>query len=86
MKENKITYQVAIHLVQGEPIRFTVSLTAEQFRNLGANIEKAMTARYLGLELDNRLRLLPSHNIREIEISPAPQALIANVIRASTGP
>lgn len=83
MKNATIEYKVTIHLVQGDPVRFKADLGVDEIRNLGGNIEKAMDARYLGIEQRGRLRIIPSHNIREIEIVPAPNVLIAHVIRGA---
>lgn len=80
MKPGALVYKVTIHLMEGDPIRFQAELGLDEIRNLGGEIETAMEAKYLGVQLPGRLRLIPSHNIREIEIEPAPNVLIAHVI------
>jgi hypothetical protein len=81
MKPATLLYKVTIRLLEGESIRLQAELGLDEIRNLGAEIETAMNARYLGVEAEGRLRLIPAHNIREIEIEPAPNVLIAHVIR-----
>jgi hypothetical protein len=83
MNPPAIVYKVTIHLVEGEPVRFQSELGVDEMRNLGAQIEEAMNANYLGVPQQGCLRLIPSHNIREIQIEPSPNVLIAHVIRGA---
>lgn len=64
----------------GEP--FTVVTEAEdsRLRNLAGNIEQAMSANFVGVELEGTLHLFPLHTIRAIEITPAPKAVIKHVV------
>jgi len=80
MKAAAIVYKVTIHLMEGEPVRFQAELGVDEIRNLGANIESAMKASYLGVPEEGCLRLIPAHNIREIQIEPPPNVLIAHVL------
>ncbi len=73
--------RVTINLVHGEPIRFTLALDETRRRNLAANLERGMQASYLGLELDGTLVIIPFHNVRSIELSPAPAQMMAHVVR-----
>jgi hypothetical protein len=49
MNPAAIVYRITIHLVEGEPVRFQSELGVDEMRNLGAQIEEAMTANYLGV-------------------------------------
>ena len=75
------TFRVTIQFIQGEP--FTVEADADdaRLRNLAGNIEKAMSANYLGFELEGTLHIFPVHAVRAVEITPAPTAVIQNVVR-----
>ena len=42
-----------------------------------------MNANYVGVDLDGKLILIPTSSIQKIEISPAPEAMIANVVRGA---
>ncbi len=50
-------------------------------RNMAANLEKGLQARYVGVELNGKLLIVPAHNVRLVEIDPAIGSLIANVLR-----
>jgi hypothetical protein len=71
---------IKLNLVHGGDIEFTIERTEEELRNTGTNIEKSMKANYVGVELDDKLTLIPAHNIATVEISPAPRILIHHVI------
>ena len=75
------TVRLTVHFIHGEP--FTVEADADdtRLRNLAGNIEQAMAANYVGVELEGTLQLFPLHSIRAIEITPAPTAVIQHVLR-----
>jgi len=75
------TIRLTVHFAHGES--FTVEADADdmQLRNLAGNIEQAMSANYVGVELEGALHLFPLHAIRAIEISPAPTSVMAHVVR-----
>jgi hypothetical protein len=74
-------FTFTIHLMKGDPIRFRIRRGINELRNVGSNLENGLKAQYFGVELDGKLVVVPSHNIRSIEIDPSPNALIAHVIR-----
>jgi hypothetical protein len=69
-----------IHLLAGEPIVFKIEAEFERLRNAAARIESSLNSNYVGVELDEKLFIIPTHNIQTIEISPAPIDLMPNVI------
>jgi len=69
-----------INLLDGEPISFKIEATAEKVRNVGSRIEKFMNSNYIGVRLPERLLLVPMQNVQSIELSPAPDGLIMNVV------
>jgi hypothetical protein len=69
-----------IHLLAGEPIVFKIEAEYERLRNAAARIESSLNSNYVGVELDEKLFIIPTHNIQTIEISPAPIDLMSNVI------
>jgi hypothetical protein len=71
---------IKVTLVHGGQLEFTIERNEEELRNTGSNIEKSMKANYIGVELDDKLTLIPAHNISSVEISPAPRVLIQHVI------
>ena len=72
---------ISVHLHSGDPIVFKVDSTEDTQRNAGARIERSMNANYVGVDLDGKLIIIPTSSIQKIEISPAPEAMIANVVR-----
>jgi hypothetical protein len=84
MPSPQLQYTMTIHRVNGDPLRFNMVRSLDQLRNAGTVIENGLSASYLGVVLDGRLRIVPAHQIAEIEIDPAPNALIAHVIKDVT--
>ena len=80
-KPSEIT--LSVYLLSGDPIVFKVEATADRERNAGSRIERSMNANYVGVELDGKLVIIPTNNIQKIEISPAPAALISNVVKGA---
>ena len=74
---------VEVNLVHGEQLTFTLERDEKQLRNAGSNIENTMKSNYVGVELEDRLVLIPAQNIATIEISPAPRLLIQHVIKGA---
>jgi hypothetical protein len=71
---------ITIHLLTGEPIVFKIDAEFEKLKNAATRIESSLNSNYVGVELDEKLIIIPTHNIQTIEISPAPFDLIAHVI------
>jgi hypothetical protein len=72
---------MTVHFVHGEPFTVETDAGDARLRNLAGNIEQAMAANYVGVELEGTLHLFPLHSIRAVEISPAPKAVIKHVVR-----
>ncbi len=81
MNEPTKDFTMTIHLIEGDPIRFKLRRTAAQLRNVGTNLESGLQARYFGVELNGKLVIVPFHNVRSIEIDPAPEGIITHVLR-----
>ncbi len=81
MPAPKIECAVTIHRVDGDPLRFKLRRTIDEMRNAGATIENGLSANYLGVVLEGKLIVVPSHRISGIEIDPAQNVLIAHVIK-----
>jgi hypothetical protein len=74
---------ITLHLIHGEPIAFKVEMDDARSRNAASNIERSMDSNYIGVELNGKLVIVPIHNIRTIEISPAPAVKIAHVVQGA---
>ena len=70
-----------VHCVSGEAISFKIEADADRQRNAASRIESFMESKYFGVEMDGKLSLIPMHNIKSVEISPAPKSLVAHVIK-----
>jgi len=79
--QNPSDITFSVHLISGDPIVFKIDATQDRQRNAGARIEQGMNANYIGVELDEKLIIIPTNNIQKIEISPAPTALISHVVK-----
>ena len=75
------TVRLTVHFAHGEPFSVEADADDARLRNMAGNIEQAMSANYVGVELDGTLNLFPLHGVRRIEISPAPTAVMKHVVR-----
>ena len=75
------TISLTVRFADGEPFKVETEADDSQLRNLAGNIEQAMSASFVGVELEGTLHLFPLHTIRAIEITPAPKAVIKHVVR-----
>jgi hypothetical protein len=80
----KAQISITVKLVNGPPISFKVERTESERRNIAANIESALSSSYVGVELEGRLLIVPTHNIQFIVISPAPELMVKSVVRGAT--
>jgi hypothetical protein len=53
----------------------------DDMSTLAANVKKAIDANKLAFEANGDLFILPIENIKYVQVSPAPEALPAGVIR-----
>ena len=81
MPSPQLEYTMTIYRVDGDPLRFKMRRTLDEIRNAGTAIESGLAANYLGVVLDGKLTIVPAHRIAGIEIEPAPNVLIAHVIK-----
>jgi len=58
--------------------------SAQEVSSLIGWIEKGMRSRYLLLEMGDRVIAIPSHSVKEIEISPPPPNLLKFAFRDVT--
>ena len=79
MADKEVT--IVLNLVHGGAIRLKARRSEQELMNLASRIERAMEARYVGVELDGKLTLVPASNIGSIEISPVPTEPMKGVIR-----
>ena len=81
--QNLSEITISINLLSGEPIVFKIEANDDRQRNAGARIDRGMNANYIGVELDGKLVIIPTNNIQKIEISPAPTAMVSNIIEGA---
>jgi len=81
--QNTSEVTVSVYLNSGDPIIFKLDDTDDRQMNAASRIEREMSAKYVGVDLDGKLILIPTSSIQKIEISPAPEAMIANVVRGA---
>ncbi|MHC5076697.1 MAG: hypothetical protein ACYTFM_09745 [Planctomycetota bacterium] len=81
MTNAKVEFKVTVYLMSGETLSYKRALDQEEVYNVGSKIENSLKANYLGLEMDGKLTIIPSQQIQKIEIDPAPEVMIAHVVR-----
>jgi hypothetical protein len=81
--QNTSDITISVHLHSGDPIVFRLDATEDRKMNAASRIEQSMKANYMGVDLDGKLVLIPTSSIQKIEISPAPEVMIANVVRGA---
>jgi hypothetical protein len=81
--QNLSEITISIHLLSGDPIVFKIDATEDKHRNAGTRIERSMDANYIGVELGEKLVVIPTNNIQKVEISPAPAAMISHVVKGA---
>ena len=79
--QNPSETTISITLLSGDPIVSKIEANEDGQRIAGRRIERSMNANYIGVELDEKLVIIPSDNIQKLEISPAPAAMISNVVK-----
>ena len=82
--QNLSEITISINLLSGDPIVFKIEANDDIQRNAGARIDRGMNANYIGVELDGKLVIIPTNNIQKVEISPAPAAMISNIIKGAS--
>jgi hypothetical protein len=75
------TVRMTIHFNSGTTFAVEADMDDKRHRNMAGNIEQAMTANWLGVELEGTLHVFPPQSIRAIEITPAPPMVIKHVVR-----
>ncbi len=76
--EAKVT--LTIRYVDGSQQRFE-GIREKDEVNMASRIQNALNASQLLLVLEDKLLVIPFHNIQNIEVSPAPPRLPANAVR-----
>jgi len=74
------TMTVVFNRVNGDPIGFQVDVDQVRQRNLASSIESALSSNYVGVVLEEKLIIVPTHNITSIELSPVADVLIKSVV------
>ena len=81
--QEKDDITISVYLHSGDPIIFKLDDTDDRQMNAASRIEHSMNANYMGVDLDGKLVLIPTSSIQKIEIFPAPEAMIANVVKGA---
>ena len=67
---------MTLNLVHGDPIRCKVIVDKVRRRNLAGNIEVAMSSSYLGVILNGKLTLVPTSNLKTVELEPIEEMML----------
>ena len=71
---------LTLNLVHGDPIRCQVDVDQTRRRNLASNIEAAMASNYIAVLLNEKLTLVPIHNLQSVEISPLDDIQLKGIV------
>jgi len=84
--DGKDSFVFTIHLVHGEPLKFSLGMIEAKTKLLGLNddLERALTRNAMAVEIDNKLLIIPYTNIKQIECDPSPPELPFTIIRGAT--
>jgi len=74
---------ITIHLVHGEPLKFSLELTEAKKMGVSEDIERALQRNSMAIEADNKLRIIPYSNVKYVEIDPAPTGLPITIIQGA---
>jgi hypothetical protein len=72
-----------ISFMDGEQFKCAWETPEDAAIRAGGLIEKLMTSQSLAIELEGRLVIIPTQNVRTVEVSPAPKALPPTVVRGA---
>jgi hypothetical protein len=72
---------ITVHLVHGEPLKFSLEPSAAKKLGVSEDIERALQRNALAIEADNELLIIPYSNIKYVEIDPAPENLPFTIIQ-----
>lgn len=78
--ERDIEIRITFKFTDGESLEVKTLISENERRNTGSNIESSMRAGYVALEIEDKLRIIPMHNIQSLEISPSPHVVLAHCI------
>ena len=71
---------LTLNLVHGDAIQCQVDIDQVRRRNLASNIEAAMASSYIAVLLNEKLTLVPIHNLESVEISPIQEIMLKGVV------
>jgi len=74
---------ITVHLVHGEPLKFSLEPTETKKMGVSEDIERALQRNCMAIEADNKLRIIPYSNVKYVEIDPAPTGLPITIIQGA---
>ena len=74
---------ITIHLVHGEPLKFSLEPTKAKKMGVSEDLERALQRVGMAIEIDHKLIIIPYSNIRYVEIDPAPSGLPITIIQGA---
>jgi len=81
MESNDNRFIIRIFLTNGEKICYKSGVTTDNAFNVGGQIEDALKANYIGMDMDGKLTIIPFQHILKIEIDPTPDVLLAHAVK-----
>ena len=78
--ERDVEVKFTFKFTNGDTLKIKTRISENERRNTGSNIESTMRAGYIAMEVDDKLRVIPMHNIQSLEISPSPHVVLAHCI------
>lgn len=81
MDSDPKSFAIRIYLTTGEKLCFKSTVSSDKVFNMGSGIENSLKGNYLGLDMNNKLTIIPFQHILKIEINPVPDVLISHVLR-----
>ena len=72
-----------ISYLDGEQFKFEWDREDDSAIRAGGIVEEILASQSFGIELEGRLVIIPTQNVRTVEVAPSPETLPATVIRGA---
>ena len=72
-----------VSFLDGEQLKFEWERPEDAAVRAGGLVEKLMSSQSFAVEMEGRLVIVPTQNVRTVEVAPAPETLPATVIRGA---
>jgi hypothetical protein len=80
----EVIVRMTVKFINGSEENYEFSRQFTDESNVAKNIQEALEAKHLIIDLQTKVQVIPIHNILSIEISPPPLKLPPNTIKEAS--